>query len=113
MTREEVEVDVDPKNLPTKSTRSTARWARGHGFMRRMASTCRGSPSRLPFCLEDGGSNQADSERQHVRFLLRERLIEANRLIRLINLLPLDQERREMLRRRVDGTVRELMRNRG
>jgi hypothetical protein len=49
-----------------------------------------------------------DKDREFVRILLRERLIEPNRLVRLINLLPLDEERREMLRRWVDGTVRDL-----
>lgn len=54
-----------------------------------------------------------DKDREFVRILLRERLIEPNRLIRLINLLPVDEERREMLRRWVDGTVHELMPRRG
>ncbi len=54
-----------------------------------------------------------DKDREFVRILLRERLIEPNRLVRLINLLPVDEERREMLRRWVDGTVRDLMRRRG
>jgi hypothetical protein len=49
-----------------------------------------------------------DKDREFVRILLRDRLIEPNRLVRVINLLPLDEERREMLRRWVDGTVRDL-----
>lgn len=49
-----------------------------------------------------------EKDREFVRILLRERVIKQNRLVRLINLLPIDDERREMLRRWVDGTVRDL-----
>ena len=52
-------------------------------------------------------------DREFVRILLRERLIEPNRLVRLVNLLPLHEERREILRRWVDGTVRDLTRRGG
>jgi hypothetical protein len=49
-----------------------------------------------------------DKDREFVRLLLRERLVNPNRLVRLINLLPLPDEPRAMLRRWVDGTNKEL-----
>jgi hypothetical protein len=51
-----------------------------------------------------------DKDRELVRILLREKVIKPNRLVRLINLLPVEEERRGMLRRWVDGTVRNLTR---
>lgn len=53
-----------------------------------------------------------DTDRELVRILLRERLIEPNRLVRLINLLPVDEERRGTLRQWVDSTARDLIRRR-
>lgn len=49
-----------------------------------------------------------EKDREFVRVLLRERIVQQNKLARLINLLSLPEERREFLRRWVDGTVGEL-----
>ena len=49
-----------------------------------------------------------DKDREFVRLLLREKLIRANRLVRLIHLLPRSEEQRTLYRTWVDGTAREL-----
>ncbi len=55
---------------------------------------------------EETGSTRGD--REFVRLLLRERLVNPNRLVRLINLLPLPDDQRATLREWVDGTDKEL-----
>ena len=49
-----------------------------------------------------------DKDREFVRLLLRDRLVNATRLVRFINLLPLPEDRRAMLRQWVDGTEKEI-----
>jgi hypothetical protein len=49
-----------------------------------------------------------EKDREFLRILLRERLVQSNKLIRHINLLPVSEERRNRYRRWVDGTEREL-----
>ncbi len=50
-----------------------------------------------------------DKDRAFVRVLLTERLIKANRLVRMINLLPVPAEERERLTAWVDATAKELV----
>lgn len=70
--------------------------------------------SATGFCLEThdlAASKLAafrDRDREFVRLLLRERLVNPNRPVRMINLLPLPDDRRAMLRQWVDGTEREI-----
>lgn len=134
-----VEVDVDPKNRPDKVDAIDGGLGEGsqfhethgfyvHGVSIETAILARGwqgrtrpirsanTLNRTGHCLEAHDlaacklAAWRDKDREFVRIMLRERLIQPNRLVRLINLLPLEEERREMLRRWVDGTVRDLTR---
>jgi hypothetical protein len=70
------------------------------------------------FCLEShdlAASKLAafrEKDREFVRILMRERLIDPNRLTRLINLLPLPKDRQTRLRTWTDATAQELGLNR-
>lgn len=135
------EVDVDPKNRPDQvdaidgALGEGSRFHETHGFYvhgvsietailprgwegRTKPVRNENTLDRTGHCLEAhdlAASKLAawrDKDREFVRILLRERLIESNRLVRLINLLPLEEDRREILRQWVDGTVSDLMRTR-
>jgi hypothetical protein len=132
-----VEVDVDPKNRPDRvdaidgALGEGSRFHETHGFYVHGVSieaailpdgwARRTRPIRnantaghTGHCLEAhdlAASKLAawrDKDREFVRLLLRERLIQPNKLIRLINLLPGAEDRRELLRRWVDGTAADL-----
>lgn len=135
--RMSIEVDVDPKNRPDLVDRIDGALGEGsqfhqthgfyvHGVSIETAVLPRGWKGRTKavrnpntenatgFCLEAhdlAASKLAafrDKDREFVRLLLRERVIDPNRLVRLINLLSLPDEQRAMLRQWVDGTEREL-----
>lgn len=132
-----IEVDIDPKNRPELVDRIDGALGEGsrfhetygfyvHGVSIETATLPRGWKGRtkkvkssgtagaVGYCLEAHDlavSKLAafrERDRQFVRILLRERLVDANRLTRLINLLPLARAQRERLRLWVDGTAREL-----
>ncbi|MBI3982063.1 MAG: hypothetical protein HY337_04070 [Gemmatimonadetes bacterium] len=132
-----MEVDVDPKNRPELVDRIDGALGEGsqfhqthgfyvHGVSIETAVLPRGWKGRTKavqnpntggatgFCLEAHDlavSKLAafrEKDREFVRLLLREGLLNPNRLVRLINLLPRPDEQRAMLRQWVDGTEREL-----
>jgi hypothetical protein len=134
-----MEVDVDPKNRPDEVDTIDGALGEGsqfhdthgfyvHGVSVETAILPRGGEgrtrpirnentlNRTGHCLEAhdlAASKLAawrDKDREFVRILLREGLIKQNRLVRLINLLPLYEKRLETLRRWVDGTSRDLQR---
>jgi hypothetical protein len=135
--RMSVEVDVDPKNRPDLVDRIDGALGEGsqfhqthgfyvHGVSIETAILPRGWKGRTKmvrnpntrnaagFCLEahDLATSKLaafrDRDREFVRLLLREGLVDPNRLVRLVNLLPLPDDQRAMLRQWVDGTEREL-----
>jgi hypothetical protein len=132
-----MEVDVDPKNRPELADLIDGNLGEGsrfhetygfyvHGISIESAILPRGWEGRTRavsnentrgftgFCVEahDLAASKLvafrDRDREFVRLLLRDRLIDANRLVRVINLLPLTHERLDVLRQWVDGTTREL-----
>lgn len=132
-----MEVDVDPKNRPELADLIDGALGEGsrfhethgfyvHGVSIETAILPRGWKGRTNplsnentggatgYCLEAhdlAASKLAafrDKDREFVRLLLRDRLLDPSRLVRLINLLPLADEQRETLRQWVDGTVMEL-----
>lgn len=132
-----IEVDVDPKNRPDLVDRIDAALGEGsqfhetlgfyvHGVSIETAILPRGWQERTKavrhsntgggtgFCLEAhdlAASKLAafrEKDREFVRLLLRERLVAPNRLVRLINLLPLPEDRRATLRQWVEGTEGEI-----
>lgn len=132
-----VEVDVDPKNRPEMvdaingALGEGSRFHETHGFyvhgvsietallpdgwQRRTRAVRNANTGGFTgHCLEAHdlavGKLAAfrEKDREFVRLLLREQLVQVNRLVRLINLLPVPEERRETLRRWVDGTARDL-----
>lgn len=135
--RMSIEVDVDPKNRPHLVDQIDGALGEGsqfhqthgfyvHGVSIETAILPRGWKGRTRtvrnpntgnatgFCLEAhdlAASKLAafrERDREFVRLLLREKLVDPNRLVRLINLLPLPDDRRAQLREWVDGTEREL-----
>jgi len=135
--RMSIEVDVDPKNRPELVDHIDGSLGEGsqfhqthgfyvHGVSIETAILPRGWKERTRpvqnantanatgYCLEAhdlAASKLAafrDRDREFVRHLLREQLIDPNRLVRLINLLPLPDDRRTRLRDWVDGTAKEL-----
>lgn len=135
--RMSIEVDVDPKNRPDLVDYIDGALGEGsqfhqthgfyvHGVSIETAILPRGWQGRTNivrnpntdnatgFCLEAhdlAASKLAafrDKDREFVRLLLRDRLIDPNRLVRLINLLSLPEDQLTMLRQWVDGTAREL-----
>lgn len=139
--RMSIEVDVDPKNRPELvdhidgSLGEGSQFHQTHGFYvhgvsieaailpREWQGRTRpvqnaNTGNATGFCLEAhdlAASKLAafrDRDREFVRHLLREHLIDPNRLVRLINLLSLPDDQRTMLRQWVDGTAAELTRAR-
>ena len=135
--RMSIEVDMDPKNRPELVDYIDGALGEGsqfhqthgfyvHGVSIETAILPRGWKERTRpirnantgnatgFCLEvhDLAASKLaafrDRDREFVRLLLRERLIDPNRLVRLINLQSLPDDQRTMLRQWVDGTAREL-----
>lgn len=140
--RMSVEVDVDPKNRPELVDHidgvlgEGSRFHQTHGFYvhgvsvetatlprgwKARTKVVRNSNTRgnAGFCLEAhdlAASKLAawrDKDREFVRLLLRDRMIQPTRLVRLINLLPVPETQRAMLIQWVDGTSQELVRGRG
>jgi len=136
-----MEVDVDPKNHPERAGAIDGTLGEGspfhqafgfyvHGVSIETATLPRGWKGRTTvvcgvntadnkgYCLEAhdlAASKLAawrDRDREFVRLLLAERLIQPNKLVRLVNLLPLAADRRAIIRKWVDGTARDL-RSRG
>lgn len=132
-----LEVDVDPKNRPELvdhvdgALGEGSRFHETHGFYvhgvsietavlprgwERRTKAVRNPNTRgaTGFCLEahDLAASKLtawrDKDREFVRLLLRDRLVNATRLVRFINLLPLPDDRRAMLRQWVDGTDKEI-----
>lgn len=132
-----IEVDVDPKNRPELVDQIDGALGEGsqfhqthgfyvHGVSIETAILPRGWQGRtkrvqgsttgdsIGFCLEAhdlAASKLAafrERDREFVRLLLREKLVDRNRLNRMINLLPLPDDQRARLRQWVDGTDREL-----
>lgn len=132
-----IEVDVDPKNRPEQvdaidgALGEGSRFHETHGFYVHGVSIAaailpegwerRTRPIRnentgghTGHCLEmhDLAVSKLaawrDKDREFVRILLRERLIQPNKLVRLINLLPLPADQLDMYRSWVDGTIRDL-----
>lgn len=132
-----MEVDVDPKNRPELVDHVDGALGEGsrfhethgfyvHGVSIETAVLPRGWEGRTKavrnlntrgatgFCLEahDLAASKLtawrDKDREFVRLLLRDRLVNATRLARFINLLPLPDDRRAMLRQWVDGTEKEI-----
>jgi hypothetical protein len=135
--RMSIEVDVDPKNRPELVDQIDGALGEGsqfhatygfyvHGVSIATALLPRGWQGRTKkvqspntadatgYCLEAhdlAASKLAafrERDREFVRILLRERLVDPNRLVRLINLLPLTDDQRDRLRQWVDGTTREI-----
>ncbi len=135
--RMSIEVDVDPKNRPELVDQIDGALGEGsrfhqtygfyvHGVSIQTAKLPRGWKGRTRtvrapstgdatgYCLEAhdlAASKLAafrERDREFVRLLLREKLVDPNRLVRLINLLPLPEDQRVRLRQWVDGTDREL-----
>jgi hypothetical protein len=135
--RMSIEVDVDPKNRPELADRIDGSLGEGsrfhqthgfyvHGVSIETAILPRGWKGRTRpvqnantgdatgYCLEahDLAASKVaafrDRDREFVRRLLGEQLIDPNRLVRLINLLPLPEEERKRLRDWADGTATEL-----
>jgi hypothetical protein len=135
--RTSIEVDVDPKNHPELVDDIDGALGEGsqfhethgfyvHGVSIETAVLPRGWQGRTKavrnpntdnatgYCLEvhDLAATKLaafrDKDREFVRLLLRERLIDPSRLVRLINLLALPDDRRITLRRWVDATAKEL-----
>lgn len=135
--RMSIEVDVDPKNRPELVDRIDGALGEGspfhethgfyvHGVSIETAVMPRGWQQRTKvvrnentggatgYCLEAHDlavsklAAWRDKDREFVRLLLRERLVNLNHLVRLINLLPLPDDQRAMLREWVDGTDKEL-----
>jgi hypothetical protein len=132
-----VEVDVDPKNRPDMvdaidgALGEGSRFHETHGFYvhgvsiagailpegwERRTKPIKNMNTRgfTGHCLEvhDLAASKLaafrEKDREFLRLLLRERLVQSNKLIRHINLLPVSEERRNRYRRWVDGTEREL-----
>ncbi|MBI2402192.1 MAG: hypothetical protein HYV20_05555 [Gemmatimonadetes bacterium] len=135
--RMSVEVDVDPKNRPELVDRidgalgEGSRFHQTHGFYVHGVSVetatlprgwkgrtkvvqnanTQGNSGLCPEAHDLAASKLAawrDKDREFVRLLLRDRLISPNRLVRLINLLPVPEPQRAMLIQWVDGTAKEL-----
>jgi Nucleotidyltransferase of unknown function (DUF6036) len=135
--RMSIEVDVDPKNRPEMVDHIDGVLGEGsqfhqtHGFYVHGVSIAtatlplgwedRTTPVRnantrnaTGYCLEAhdlAASKLAafrDKDREFVRLLLRERLIDPNPLAHLIDLLPLPDGQRTTLREWVEGTASEL-----
>jgi hypothetical protein len=135
--RMSVEVDMDPKNRPELVDQIDGALGEGsqfhqtygfyvHGVSIEAAILPRGWERRTKkvqtpstgnatgYCLEAhdlaAGKLVAfrERDREFVRVLIREKLVDSNRVVRLIHLLSLPEERRSGLRRWVDGTAREL-----
>ena len=135
--RMSIGVDVDPKNRPELvdhidgSLGEGSRFHQTHGFYVHGVSIetailPRGWQGRTRpvqnentgnatgYCLEvhDLAASKLaafrDRDREFVRRLLGEHLIDSNRLVRLINLLALPENERKRLGDWVDGTAREL-----
>ena len=136
------EVDVDPKNRPELvdyidgALGEGSQFHQTHGFYvhgvsietaalprgwqgRTNAVRNRNTDNATGYCLEvhDLAASKLaafrDKDREFVRLLLRERLINPNRLARLIHLLPLPDDQRITLRRWADATAKELSLERG
>jgi hypothetical protein len=132
-----IEVDVDPKNRPEAADLIDGALGEGspfhathgfyvHGVSVESAILPRGWKGRTNavrnentggatgYCLEvhDLAASKLaafrDKDREFVRLLLRDRLLDSNRLVRLVNIQPLPPEQLAMLRDWVDGTVAEL-----
>jgi hypothetical protein len=132
-----IEVDVDPKNRPDLvdfldgALGEGSQFHRTHGFYvhgvsietavlprgwkgRTMPVQNVNTGNATGFCLEAHDLTASklaafrDKDREFARHLLREHLINPNRLVRLINLLALPGDQRTKLREWVDGTAREL-----
>jgi len=132
-----VEVDMDPKNRPELVDQLDGALGEGsqfhetygfyvHGVSIEAAILPRGWERRTKkvrtpatgnatgYCLEAhdlAASKLAafrERDREFVRLLIKEGLVDPNRVVRLINILPLEEERRAILRQWVDGTTREL-----
>ena len=135
--RMSVEVDMDPKNRPDLVDQldgalgEGSRFHETYGFYvhgvsivaailpggwerRTKKIRTRGTGNATGYCLEAhdlAASKLAafrERDREFVRLMFKERLIDPNRVVRLINLLPLPEERRAALRQWIDGTAREL-----
>ena len=131
-----VEVDLDPRNRPEMVDAIDGALGEGsrfhgtygfyvHGVSIESATLPRGWENRTRavrnantggatgHCLEvhDLAASKLvawrDKDREFVRLLLREGIVQSNRLVRLINLLPLPEERRALYAQWVDGTVRD------
>ena len=135
--RRSIEVDMDPKNRPELVDQLDGALGEGsrfhetygfyvHGVSIEAAILPRGWKERTKkvrtpstgkatgYCLEAhdlAASKLAafrERDREFVRLLIKERLVDPNRVVRLVNLLGLPEERRTALREWVDGTAREL-----
>lgn len=135
--RQSAEADVAPKNFPERSDRIDAMlgelsaFHQTHGFYvhglsieaaklpdgwERRARRVQNENTRgyAGLCVEahDLAASKLtafrEKDRAFVRVLLGERLIKANRLVRVINLLPLAAEERKRLIAWLDATVQEL-----
>ena len=135
--RMSVEVDMDPKNRPELVDHIDGALGEGsqfhqtygyyvHGVSIQAAILPQGWQKRTKkirtastgkatgYCLEAhdlAASKLAafrERDREFVRLLIRERLVDPNRVVRLINLLALPEERSATLRQWIDGTAREL-----
>lgn len=140
--RMSIEVDVDPRNFPDRveliegALGEGSQFHRAYGFYVHGVSIAtailpRGWQERARkiqnantgnatgWCLEShdlAASKLAawrDKDREFVRALLRERVIRAGRLVRLVGLLPLPEERLDELCLWVDGTEREIVTGQG
>jgi hypothetical protein len=132
-----IEVDVDPKNHPERvdlidgALGEGSRFQEAHGFYvhgvsietailpcgwkartRPVKNVNTGPATGFCLAIHDLAASKLaafrERDREFVRLLLRDVPVDPNRLVRLINLLPLSDERRERLREWVDGTHREL-----
>lgn len=135
--RMSVEVDVDPKNHPglvdliDGAIGEGSQFHQAHGFYVHGVSIetailprgweGRTKPIRSPntadatgYCLEvhDLAASKLaafrERDREFVRLLLREGLVDPNRITARINLLSVSEHQRDTLRQWVDGTTREL-----
>ena len=135
--RMSVEVDMDPKNRPELVDQIDGALGEGsqfhqtygfyvHGVSIKAAILPQGWERRTKkvrtagtgnatgYCLEAhdlAASKLAafrERDREFVRVLMREKLVDPNRVVRLINLLKQPEEQRARLRQWVDGTAREL-----
>lgn len=135
--RQSAEADVAPKNFPERADRidallgelSTFHQTHGfyvHGLSIRAATLPNGWERRARRVQNDNTRGYAglcveahdlaasklmafrEKDRAFVRVLLAERLIQTNRLVRVINLLPVPEDQRKRLSAWVDATAREL-----